>query len=122
MLDGQDDLRMQGSPQHAKPLAPCEYSLARYPCCGHACRGCSARRRTRRAGSVVALSRAVLTGGTGPLDRLTPPEGFSGFAQVGESRPLKQFRGHLDEVNAIKWDPTGQMLASCSDDCSAKVL
>ena len=28
----------------------------------------------------------------------------------------------MDEVNAIKWDPTGQMLASCSDDCSAKVL
>lgn len=25
------------------------------------------------------------------------------------------------EVNAIKWDPTGSLLASCSDDCTAKV-
>jgi transducin (beta)-like 1 len=28
---------------------------------------------------------------------------------------------HADEVNAIKWDPTGTMLASCSDDYSAKI-
>jgi WD40 repeat protein len=26
------------------------------------------------------------------------------------------------EVNAIKWDPTGNLLASCSDDHTAKVL
>jgi hypothetical protein len=26
-----------------------------------------------------------------------------------------------DEVNAIKWDPTGTLLASCSDDFTAKV-
>ena len=26
------------------------------------------------------------------------------------------------EVNAIKWDPTGSLLASCSDDWTAKVL
>jgi transducin (beta)-like 1 len=25
------------------------------------------------------------------------------------------------EVNAIKWDPTGSFLASCSDDWTAKV-
>lgn len=25
------------------------------------------------------------------------------------------------EVNAIKWDPTGSLLASCSDDVTAKV-
>ena len=29
--------------------------------------------------------------------------------------------GHTDEVNAIKWDPSGQLLASCSDDYTAKV-
>jgi transducin (beta)-like 1 len=26
------------------------------------------------------------------------------------------------EVNAIKWDPTGSLLASCSDDYTAKVI
>lgn len=26
------------------------------------------------------------------------------------------------EVNAIKWDPTGTLLASCSDDYTAKVI
>ena len=34
---------------------------------------------------------------------------------------LKRFEGHKDEVNAIKWDPSGQLLASCSDDHTAKV-
>lgn len=29
--------------------------------------------------------------------------------------------GHTDEVNAIKWDPSGNLLASCSDDYTAKV-
>lgn len=29
--------------------------------------------------------------------------------------------GHTDEVNAIKWDPTGSLLGSCSDDYTAKV-
>jgi len=30
---------------------------------------------------------------------------------------------HLQgEVNCVKWDPTGTLLASCSDDITAKVL
>lgn len=30
---------------------------------------------------------------------------------------------HLQgEVNCVKWDPTGSLLASCSDDVTAKVL
>eukprot|EP00802_Teleaulax_amphioxeia_P010576 Tamp_10604.p1 GENE.Tamp_10604~~Tamp_10604.p1 ORF type:complete len:513 (-),score=121.88 Tamp_10604:481-1899(-) len=41
--------------------------------------------------------------------------------KVGEEQPVKKFSGHTDEVNAIKWDPTGTMLASCSDDYSAKI-
>ena len=41
--------------------------------------------------------------------------------QVGGARPLKIYRGHTDEVNAVKWDPSGAYLASCSDDCTAKV-
>ncbi|WVZ17988.1 hypothetical protein V8G54_005310 [Vigna mungo] len=41
--------------------------------------------------------------------------------KIGENRPVKTFSGHQDEVNAIKWDPTGSLLASCSDDHTAKI-
>jgi len=67
--------------------------------------------------------------------------------EYGKSKPLKCFQGHAvtfrkmrilhlsltaffvvillllskDEVNAIKWDPSGSLLASCSDDYTAKV-
>ncbi|TVU07204.1 hypothetical protein EJB05_47248 [Eragrostis curvula] len=41
--------------------------------------------------------------------------------KIGESRPIKTFSGHQSEVNAIKWDPTGSLLASCSDDWTAKI-
>jgi WD40 repeat protein len=30
-------------------------------------------------------------------------------------------QGHTNEVNAIKWDPQGKFLASCSDDMTLKV-
>ena len=43
------------------------------------------------------------------------------ICKVGVARPLKTFSGHTDEVNAVKWDPSGTLLASCSDDCTAKV-
>jgi len=32
---------------------------------------------------------------------------------------LLHFQG---EVNCVKWDPTGSLLASCSDDITAKVI
>ncbi|XP_006581249.1 WD40 repeat-containing protein HOS15-like isoform X1 [Glycine soja] len=41
--------------------------------------------------------------------------------KIGENRPIKTFSGHQDEVNAIKWDPSGSLLASCSDDHTAKI-
>lgn len=41
--------------------------------------------------------------------------------KIGDAKPLKTFSGHEDEVNAIKWDPSGRLLASCSDDRTAKV-
>eukprot|EP00960_Hanusia_phi_P040797 754656-Hanusia_phi.AAC.5 len=41
--------------------------------------------------------------------------------KIGEESFVKKFVGHNDEVNAIKWDPTGTMLASCSDDSTAKI-
>jgi len=43
------------------------------------------------------------------------------ICRVGAERPLKTYTGHTDEVNAVKWDPSGNLLASCSDDCTAKV-
>lgn len=43
------------------------------------------------------------------------------ICKVGTSAPLHEFRGHNDEVNAVKWDPSGTLLASCSDDSTAKV-
>lgn len=41
--------------------------------------------------------------------------------KIGDPRPVKTFSGHQSEVNAIKWDPTGSLLASCSDDWTAKI-
>ncbi|ELU14118.1 hypothetical protein CAPTEDRAFT_4250 [Capitella teleta] len=36
-------------------------------------------------------------------------------------KPIKTFQGHTNEVNAIKWDPQGNLLASCSDDMTLKI-
>ncbi|KAJ3212075.1 hypothetical protein HDU67_004081 [Dinochytrium kinnereticum] len=45
--------------------------------------------------------------------------------RLGSLEPIRAFSGHeslfQDEVNAIKWDPTGSYLASCADDKTAKV-
>jgi WD40 repeat protein len=41
--------------------------------------------------------------------------------KVGDTRAVRTFAGHEDEVNAIRWDPSGRLLASCSDDKTAKV-
>uniref|UniRef100_A0A674I0T6 F-box-like/WD repeat-containing protein TBL1X n=1 Tax=Terrapene triunguis TaxID=2587831 RepID=A0A674I0T6_9SAUR len=40
--------------------------------------------------------------------------------RLGCDRPVKTFQGHTNEVNAIKWDPSGMLLASCSDDMTLK--
>lgn len=41
--------------------------------------------------------------------------------KLGMDKPIKSFQGHTNEVNAIKWDPQGKLLASCSDDMTLKV-
>ena len=41
--------------------------------------------------------------------------------KLGESKPLRSFVGHTDDVNGVRWDPKGTHLASCSDDCTARV-
>ncbi|WZZ04531.1 hypothetical protein YC2023_090452 [Brassica napus] len=43
------------------------------------------------------------------------------LSKIGETRPVKTFAGHQGEVNCVKWDPTGTLLASCSDDSTAKM-
>ena len=43
------------------------------------------------------------------------------LCQLGSPVPLRQYAGHENEVNAIRWDPSGKYLASCSDDRSVKV-
>ncbi|KAL4366506.1 hypothetical protein GQ457_05G013580 [Hibiscus cannabinus] len=42
--------------------------------------------------------------------------------KIRETRPIKTFTGHQGEVNCVKWDPTGSLLASCSDDITPKVI
>lgn len=41
--------------------------------------------------------------------------------KLGVDKPIKTFMGHTNEVNAIKWDPQGVLLASCSDDMTLKI-
>ncbi|KAL2499622.1 WD-40 repeat family protein [Abeliophyllum distichum] len=41
--------------------------------------------------------------------------------KIGETNPVKTFSGHQGEVNCVKWDPMGMLLASCSDDITAKI-
>lgn len=44
------------------------------------------------------------------------------ICRVGETKEIKKFLGHTSEVNGVKWDPSGKLLASCSDDGTAKVF
>ncbi|ORZ07929.1 WD40-repeat-containing domain protein [Absidia repens] len=41
--------------------------------------------------------------------------------RVGSTKPLKKWVGHEDEINAVRWDPSGKYLASCSDDMTTKI-
>ncbi|XP_046991572.1 F-box-like/WD repeat-containing protein TBL1XR1 [Schistocerca americana] len=41
--------------------------------------------------------------------------------KLNVDKPIKSFQGHTNEVNAIKWDPQGNLLASCSDDMTLKI-
>ncbi|XP_014254874.1 F-box-like/WD repeat-containing protein TBL1XR1-B isoform X2 [Cimex lectularius] len=41
--------------------------------------------------------------------------------RLNADKPIKSFQGHTNEVNAIKWDPQGNLLASCSDDMTLKI-
>lgn len=43
------------------------------------------------------------------------------LCSVNKDIPQQVFCGHQDEVNCVEWDPSGTLLASCSDDHSAKI-
>ncbi|KAI0217342.1 hypothetical protein L0F63_002131 [Massospora cicadina] len=47
-------------------------------------------------------------------------DGLIFIGQFEEPDPLYTFSEHKMSVNAIRWDPTGTLLASCSDDMSIK--
>lgn len=40
---------------------------------------------------------------------------------LDSTSPLMTYEGHREEINCLKFDPTGTLLASCSDDFTAKV-
>jgi transducin (beta)-like 1 len=45
-------------------------------------------------------------------------------APDGESQEAavrRVFRGHEDEINSVRWSPDGSLLASCSDDTTARI-
>lgn len=43
------------------------------------------------------------------------------ICRVEDPSPLRALEGHSDEVNAVCWSPGGALLASCSDDNTAKI-
>lgn len=43
------------------------------------------------------------------------------ICQVTSSEPVKRLSGHTQEINSICWSPSGQYLASGSDDHTAKI-
>lgn len=43
------------------------------------------------------------------------------ITDVGETKAHLTLKGHTNEINTVKWDPSGKFLASCSDDFSVKI-
>mmetsp|Transcript_27603 Transcript_27603/g.77146 ORF Transcript_27603/g.77146 Transcript_27603/m.77146 type:complete len:490 (+) Transcript_27603:99-1568(+) len=41
--------------------------------------------------------------------------------ELGKETPVREIEGHKDVVNAIQWDPSHSLLASCSDDKTVKI-
>jgi transducin (beta)-like 1 len=41
--------------------------------------------------------------------------------RLDKDTPMRRLTGHHGEVNCINWAPSGKLLASCSDDCTAKM-
>lgn len=43
------------------------------------------------------------------------------ICRLGHAQPLRSFKGHSDEVNAVRFDPSQTLLVSVSDDMTAKI-
>lgn len=43
------------------------------------------------------------------------------ICKVNDREPVKTLAGHTSDINSLKWDPSGQLLASGSDDKTAKI-
>lgn len=43
------------------------------------------------------------------------------LCSLDSSVPVRVYEGHRDEINCVKFDPSGSLLASCSDDFTAKI-
>lgn len=41
--------------------------------------------------------------------------------EVGKPEPIREFTTHRSDVNAVRWDPEGNLLASAGADCAVKV-
>ncbi|PWA64890.1 WD40 domain-containing protein/LisH domain-containing protein [Artemisia annua] len=48
-------------------------------------------------------------------------DGMIYVCKIGEDQPIRAFPGHTGEVNHVKWDPAGAVLASCSGDSTVKI-
>jgi transducin (beta)-like 1 len=71
-------------------------------------------------GSMNLKGSNVSTAADGTLATCSADNSIN-LLRLGESKPVKILRGHTDEVNAIRFDPTGTLLASVSDDMTARV-
>lgn len=43
------------------------------------------------------------------------------MCSLDSSYPIRTYEGHEDEINCLKFDPSGGLLASCSDDYTARI-
>lgn len=78
--------------------------------------------------SILDVDWLVSTRSAGPASRANEATFATGSAdnsinicRVGEPKPVRTLRGHDDEVNAIRFDASQTLLASASDDCTAKI-
>ncbi len=77
----------------------------------------AASSKNAAAGSVDAATLATQDG----IFATCSADNSINLLKLGESKPLRMFKGHTDDVNAIAFDHSRSLLASASDDMTAKV-